>query len=92
MKDEEDNDVILNMADELWVWVTEYPDKSVGTVGGIVPGMGMMPLMGRSEPHVRRLEYIANSHAIATGQRVWLRKYAVVADYPDMVPNKGERK
>jgi hypothetical protein len=90
--DEDEVPVDLNMADELWVWVTEYPDGSIGTVGGIIPGMSMVPLMGRSEHHVRRLEYVANSHAIGTGQRVWLRRYAKAEDFPDLVVNKGERK
>jgi hypothetical protein len=34
----------LNMADDLWAWVTRYPDGSVGLVGAMVPALGMHDL------------------------------------------------
>ena len=74
----------LNMANSLWAWVTEYPDGSVGMIAStaIKPGM-MMPMIGRSERHMRMLEPHARAHGKALKQRVWLRRYACVMDYPD---------
>jgi len=71
----------MEMADELWAWVTEYPDKSVGliAVGGL-EGV-MMPLIGRSEQAIRKLEPYARTHGAATKQRVWLRQYTKVQDH-----------
>jgi hypothetical protein len=30
----------LNMAEDLWAWVTRYPDGSVGMISVMLPGMG----------------------------------------------------
>lgn len=63
-------------ADRLWAWLTEYPDKTIGTVGAMMPGLGMVPLVTRDE----RLAFsvfhaLARKHKESTGQRVWLRCY-----------------
>jgi hypothetical protein len=71
----------MNMADDLWAWVTEEPTGDISLVGGFAIGLGHMPLIGRSEEHVRRLERIARAHAVETGQRVWLRQYSKVQDH-----------
>lgn len=72
----------MNKAEELWAWMSEYPDGSVGTIGGSVPGMpGIVPLITRSEQAARQMEPIARLHGKAVGQRVWLRKYRMVEDF-----------
>jgi hypothetical protein len=74
------------MGNELWAWVTEFPDESVGLVGGMIPGIGMTPLIGRSEEVVRKVEDIARSHGQQSGQRVWLRRYSLAEEYADVHP------
>ena len=71
-----------NKAEELWAWVSEYPDGSVGLVGWSIPGMpGITPLISRSEQAVRGLESLARMHGKAANQRVWLRQYKMVEDF-----------
>ena len=71
----------MNDGRELWAWVSEYPDGSVGMVGGVLIGVLHTPLCGRDESIVRQMEPYARAHGEATGQRVWLRKYKMVEDF-----------
>ncbi len=71
----------MNMAEELWAWVTEYPDGSIGLIAAVVPGLpGLTPLIGRSETAIRAFERLARAHGTASGQKVWLRRYAMAED------------
>jgi hypothetical protein len=72
----------LNMADDLWAWVTRYPDGSVGLIGAMVPALGThTPLITRTEAIARTIfAPIARSHGKAAGQEVWLRRYTVAED------------
>jgi len=74
----------LTLGDELWAWVSKYPDGSIGMVASGALGIGITPLIGRSEKHIRSLEPIAAAHGRTTGQRVWLRRYVIAMDYPDV--------
>lgn len=74
------------IGNELWAWVTEYPDGSIGLVGGMIPGIGLTPLIGRSEPHVRQFETFARSHGQQAKQRVWLRRYTLAEEMADVHP------
>ena len=74
----------LNLGHELWAWVSEYPDKTTGLVASGALGIGISPLIGRSEKHVRALEPLAKAHSRSTGQRVWLRRYVIAKDFPDV--------
>jgi hypothetical protein len=69
-----------NMGEDLWAWVTEYPDGSVGMIGAMVPGMEHVPLITRNREAARQLERFARQHGENSGQRVWLRHYKVVED------------
>jgi hypothetical protein len=71
---------MLNMAEDLWAWVTEYPDGSVGLISVMLPGMGNTPLIGRSEKAIRTLEDIARAHGRTLNQKVWLRRYTKAED------------
>jgi hypothetical protein len=72
----------MNKAEELWAWVTEYPDGSVGTIAVAVPSLpGLTPLITRDEEAIRRLEPLARLHGKVAGQRVWLRRYRMVEDF-----------
>jgi hypothetical protein len=72
----------MNRAEELWAWITEYPDGSAGLIGSMVPGMpGITPLITRGEEAIRQLEPLARLHGKVAGQRVWLRKYRMVEDF-----------
>lgn len=73
---------MMEMADSLWAWVSEYPDGSIGCVGALLPGMEHVPLITRSERTARQLERFAREHGEKTGQRVWLRRYDKAEDYP----------
>ena len=72
---------INKTAASLWAWMTEYPDGSYGTVGMGLPGLGMVPLIARSEEAIRNLEPVARRHGKELGQRVWLRRYEAMEDY-----------
>lgn len=68
---------------ELWAWMTEYPDKTVGMVGIMLEG-NHTPMIGRSKEHIMQLEQLALLHHRATGQRVWLRHFTDCHDEPDL--------
>ncbi len=77
----------MKNADRLWVWLTQYRDGSVGTVGALIPGLGTTPLVSRDEQFAReRLGPLAMSHATKSGQRVWLRCYHGFTDEQDLTP------
>ena len=72
----------INMADDLWAWVTEYPDGSIGLIGYTYIREGVMvPLIGRNEKAVRMMEQPAREHGAAFNQRIWLRRYTKAEDY-----------
>lgn len=78
---------MTNEAKDLWVWVTRYPDGSVGQVGAAF-GSTFDPstsrtLSARQRETAEDLRPIARLHAARTGQRVWLRRYRVVQEYGD---------
>lgn len=74
----------MNKADSLWAWVTAYPDGSIGLIGSmaLIDGV-MMPLIGRNEAAIRKVEPIARRHGAVSKQRVWLRRYDFAKDYAD---------
>ncbi len=65
----------------IWAWISQYPDGTVGLVGGYVEGVGHLPLIGRSEKVMRSFQPLAKIHAERTGQRVWLRRYVRAEDH-----------
>jgi hypothetical protein len=67
----------MNASDTLWAWVTETPDGKVSLVGVMLPPAGHTPLISHSEASVRVMEPLARAHGKASGQKVWLRRYAV---------------
>ena len=69
----------------MYAWVSEYPDGSIGLVGGGFLGVGQQPLVTRSE-RIARTFYrpFAELHKQTSGQRVWLRKYTVFVDEADI--------
>jgi hypothetical protein len=67
-------------ADQLWVWMTEYPDGTIGTVGAFTPRMGHIQLSARSLEIAEKMRPLAQSHAMQSGQRVWLRRYRMDED------------
>jgi ribosomal protein S27AE len=73
----------INMADELWAWVTEYPDGSVSLIvtTAIIEGT-MLPLIGRSEGAIRKMEPLARVHGKTHNQKVWFRRYVKTEDFP----------
>jgi hypothetical protein len=72
----------IEMGEQLWAWVSRYPDGSIGTVGARMPGMaGFVPLVMRSRETAEQLRAIARAHAEASGQRVWLREYTGFIDH-----------
>jgi hypothetical protein len=74
----------MRTADTLWAWITEYPDGSTGMVGVLLPDIGNTPLVSRSEEHIRKMRPAAASHAKATGQRVWLRRWDNFTDVEEI--------
>jgi hypothetical protein len=74
---------MANRADSLWAWVTELPDGSVSQVGAMLEG-SHTPLISRSREVVELMRPLAGLHAVATGQRVWLREYRDVVEHEDV--------
>lgn len=74
---------MTNDTKELWAWMTEYPDGTIGMVGMMLAG-NHTPLIGRSEKHIRVLEPAARAHHDQTGQRVWLRRFHDCTDEADL--------
>ena len=72
----------MKLGDELWAWVTDYGDGTYGLIGTVLPGLGHTPLIGRSEKSIRVLEPLARQHGMVLGQKVFLRKYVKVEDFP----------
>lgn len=70
-------------ADTLWCWVTRTSDGTVCTVGSSIPGLGHTSLSARSEKVARQLQPLARAHGLASGQRVWLRRYDRATDLED---------
>lgn len=68
---------------ELWAWMTEYPDGTVGMVGVMLEG-NHTPCIGRSHAHIVALKPIAEAHRRLSGQRVWLRRFHNCIDDEDL--------
>lgn len=70
----------------LYVWVSEYPDGSIGVVGGGFLGGGVVVPLVTRDPRVAYSFYRpwADMHKQETGQRVWLRKYTTFEDEADI--------
>lgn len=69
----------------IWVWMSEYPDKTVGAIGAFVNNIGHVPLYTRSEEVARgAFKELAVSHRKASGQRVWLRRYVAWEDEEEL--------
>lgn len=66
---------------EYWLWITRYPDGTLGTVGVLMPALGMMAQIGgRTREVAEGFRENARSHALRTGQPVWLRVYRSFED------------
>lgn len=68
---------------ELWAWMTEYPDGTVGIVGAMI-GFTHTPLIGRNHKTILHFKYVAEQHRIVSGQRVWLRRFHNYIDDEDL--------
>lgn len=70
------------MAEDLWVWVTRYPDGSVGTISAWVPSLKQHAVLVARDENIAKILFgpLAQSHGQASGQEVWLRRYRMVED------------
>lgn len=69
--------------DVFYAWVAREPDGKLYRVGASLPGLGEVPLMGRSMDVMEKTRRLAQLHAQATGRRVWLRRYDTWTDLED---------
>lgn len=69
----------------LWAWMELGPDGRPGIVAVMAPNLGvMMALVGRSRHVVETsMRQLAQAHAKASGNKVWLREYQLVANHED---------
>lgn len=72
--------------DELWAWVTLAADGKISLVAMSIDGRDL-PLITHDVTALHRVEWVARSHAKATGQKVWLRKYVAVVDHDPLEVN-----
>jgi hypothetical protein len=65
-------------------WMTEYPDGSTGAIGGLIPGLGHVPMHFRNRSTALQMKPLAESHRKLSGQRVWLRVWTSFTDEEDL--------
>jgi hypothetical protein len=66
--------------ESLWIWVSEYPDGSIVTVGGKI-GRENFALQSPKREIAEKMRPLAQHHAATTGQRVWLREFTTFKDH-----------
>jgi hypothetical protein len=71
--------------EELWSWVEQLPDGSVGQVAVMIPffGNALCNLTYRSRDIAVKMQPYAQLYAKRSGNRVWLRQFRMVADHED---------
>ena len=71
----------MSTLDTLYVWVSTYPDGTVGIIGAGIPGIGATPLVTRdARIALTMFRAFAENHKKATGQKCWLRRYTSYED------------
>lgn len=68
----------------LWAWVEMGSDGRPSIVAASIPGVGTVaPLIMHDREIIEALRPIAQARAKASGKKVWLREYALVANHDD---------
>lgn len=77
---------MTNDTKSLFVWMTEDRTGRVQQVGGLIPDTGENFTLSHTDRDaaVRLMRPLALAHHRATGQRVWLREFRMVADSEDL--------
>lgn len=66
----------------IWAWVERDREGGVGIIYAYLPALGGGgTLIHRRREIVEMMRPVAQGHADATGNQVWLREYRMVADH-----------
>ena len=71
-------------AETLWAWVEQEENGNVGQILVATNAGFTITLTHRRREYVEKLRAAAEAHARASGHKVWLREYRIVADHEEI--------